>query len=182
MKQLLQVNKYCTIKENFLVKYLKKGILIFIVSLNYCCTGGANDNKIQIFNRIHFEILDNEKVLIPSFSAKAEYFEYLKKLEVQAPLFKCIENEKEKYRIYIGIPYDISYEKIMNKKVVEVGTVNKVLKSDSVSFLRRYTNNSDRILEYARKDKSNIIYVLILEKGESLTFNHENISARFKIN
>jgi hypothetical protein len=85
--------------------------LFLVILICYSCSDNKQED-ITLLNGLIFEAKSGENVPVIDQNISKEYSKYLKESSSQIPLFKYIHHEK--YGIFIGLPFGISMDSLMN--------------------------------------------------------------------
>lgn len=155
----------------------KISIFIFLTFLLFACKS-TNDNKIDLFNEISFNIVKDEKV-VNNNSQKDYYLSFFENSPIQVPLFKSILSDN--YAIYIGIPVNLSVKELYEYKISQVEKAWDTETDSTSYYYLKYFNNENYIVEYCKIVNNSSIYILANSKEEIIVdslFSKSNLSAR----
>ena len=94
---------------------MKKLLSILIIISFFACTSSKKDKEVFIFNNISFKLIEGESLVDIKPKIKENYLSYFKNTNLQIPLLKSIKNKD--YKIYLGIPYNTSIEKLIKFQI-----------------------------------------------------------------
>ena len=153
-------------------------IVLFIVSIISCSK--ENKNEIPLFNELSFKIYDGEAMVAVNTDIKDKYSKCFNSSIIQIPLLKYIKGKN--YEIYIGVPYNVSIEAMIENQLSMQDSVAVDFKSDSLYYFKSYKKNEFYISEYAIKiNNESLLYVSTMSDSKTLTdslFNDMELSKR----
>ena len=158
-------------------------IFISLLSLFTSCTKTKNNNQLELFNNITFELKAGEQVVDIKPNINELYTELFNNHEPQVPLFKFIKHSN--YKVFIGIPYNTSIDEMIKSQLQKPDSSLIFLKSGHNFIYNTYRNNEYYITEYSEvlKNKT-IIYISSVSNEKSISdslFNMLEISKRIKL-
>lgn len=160
-----------------------KKIIIFISILSFISCTKKNNNAIDLFNGISFEMQTGEALIEIKPNINELYSEYFNNRQPQVPLFKYIKHSN--YKIFIGIPYDTSINKMIKTQLEKPDSSRVFFESSSNYFFTKYKKDGFYIAEYATVFKNNaIIYISSMTDRKEISdslFNKLKISKRLKL-
>jgi hypothetical protein len=160
-----------------------KKLIIFISIILLCFCTNKSKNSISLFNNISFQIQNGEENTEIQQNISMLYTEYFNNQQTQIPLFKFIKHSN--YKIFIGIPYDTSIEKMIKTKLEENDSCRISFESNSKSYFAKYNRDRFYISEYATIfDNGTIIFISTLTNMKEISdslFNKSKISTRIKL-
>ena len=153
-------------------------IVLFIISIISCSK--ENKNEIPLFNELSFKIYDGESIVAVNTEIKDKYSKCFNSSIIQIPLLKYIKGKN--YEIYIGVPYNVSIEAMIENQFSMQDSVAVDFKSDSLFYFKSYKKNEIYISEYAIKtNNESLLYVSTMSDSKTLTdslFNDKELSKR----
>ena len=153
-------------------------VVLFILSILSCSK--ENKNEIPLFNELSFKIYDGESIVAVNTEIKDKYSKCFNSSIIQIPLLKYIKGKN--YEIYIGVPYNVSIEAMIENQFSMQDSVAVDFKSDSLFYFKSYKKNEIYISEYAIKtNNESLLYVSTMSDSKTLTdslFNDKELSKR----
>ena len=139
---------------------------LFLVS----CSSGQDDDTIQLYNGLVFNLNEGEKIIPLSEEISEAYLNYFEGQNFQIPLFRYIE--KEGYKIYIGLPYRVTISDLLNFNVASQTAQLLEAKTDTVSHsYKKYQSATTYTVEYIAQYEGNHIYVLAITDSKETSDN-----------
>ncbi len=133
---------------------------------------------LSFFNGLNFKVELGERVLPIDELVKEEYAGLLEGNTVQIPLYRYLKAKD--YRIFIGIPYEISFEKLVDFQLKNTILIEK---QEGESFIyKKYQKGNYYISEYVYQKGKNLLMILgVTSLKEDIKFlSKENLSNRIK--
>lgn len=162
---------------------MKKYTLFFFILTLFSCKNVAK-NELPLFNGIAFKITDNESVEKVSKSVLENYNKNFNYSPFQIPLSKYIVHNN--YSIYIGIPFNTSFNNLRSFHIKNNENNLGSFKSDSTSFYRSFKSDSLFYTEYCANINSNsLIYISTVTKYKEVAdslFNEAKLIERIIVN
>lgn len=169
-----------------------KIIYIFFTFLLFNSCQVNSENEIAIYNNYFFSKKATETNKLIDFAIKEEYNHYFllyshkqketKRKNGQIPLFKYFEGQG--YKIFIGVPFQLTFQDITNQLISKEKEPLSILKDDSVSYIN-YQQDKQWITESVlRLGDSSLIYLATLQdsanyiKNKNL-FDVDSVRQRF---
>ncbi|MFN0188103.1 MAG: hypothetical protein ACKVQV_05325 [Bacteroidia bacterium] len=153
-------------------------IVLFLTSILSCSK--ENKNEIPLFNELSFKIYDGESIVAVNTEIKDKYSKSFNSSIIQIPLLKYIKGTN--YEIFIGVPYNVSIEAMIENQLSMQESVAVDFKSDSLFYFKSYKKNEFYIAEYAAKiDNESLLYISTMSDSKALTdslFNEHELSKR----
>lgn len=163
-----------------------KIIYIFFIFLFFASCQVGSENDIDIFNNYFFRKKPTEINKPIDFTTKEEYNQYFSlsiyQKKGQIPLFKCFEAEG--YKIFVGVPFQLSFQEITNQLISKEKEPISIFKNDSLSYIN-YQKNKQWITESVfRLGDSSLIYLATLQDSVNYTnnkrlFDSDSVRNRF---
>lgn len=120
-------------------------LFVFLV-FNSCQVGSEND--IAVYNNYFFGKKTSEIDKPINFDVKEEYNHYfslpIQEKKGQIPIFKYFEGQQ--YKIFIGIPFQLSFQDITNQLISKEKNPISIFRNDSLSYIN-YKKNDQWITE-----------------------------------
>lgn len=159
---------------------MKKIVAILFLMSFLACTS-SKENEIFICNKTSFKLNEGEKLVDLRPQITEDYQSHLTNRETQIPLYKCITSKD--YRIYLGIPYNTSIEKLIKLQLLDQTIGHGELETDSLSyFLRNQNNDTTYISKFSKGFDKNLIYILAITNSKMISdslFKQTALSNRF---
>ena len=153
-------------------------LLLFITGCN-----SDQDDNIQLYNGLVFNLNEGEKIVPLSEEISELYLNYFEGQNFQIPLFRYIE--KEDYKIYIGLPYRLTIPDLLDFNVATQTAQLLEAKTDTVSqSYKKYQSSTTYTVEYIAQYEGNHIYVLAITDSKETSdnlFDLNKLSARIGI-
>ncbi len=152
-------------------------ILLITATLFFTCSS-KNDGNLSFFNGLEFKVEKGEKLISVDELVKEEYSKLLTESTVQIPLYRCLKANE--YKIFIGIPYDTSFEQLSDF-LLPSATLLEEEKSEDALY-KKYKKGDYYISEYVyQRDKNLLVVFGISYFKESIAFlSAKNLSNRLK--
>jgi hypothetical protein len=146
-----------------------------------CSTTTADSaDQIVLFNNISFSLTPDETVQEISDSLKTDYLATFDNKIATIPLFRSVQHTD--YQLYIGLPFQASFEKLQNIHSIHSLKENK---TDGNSYVyQQYQTNETYITTLVRKEKQGTIYIVTSTSDETIaknTFTYEKLNQRILI-
>ncbi len=153
-------------------------ILSLIIVIFFFACSSQNEECLSFFNGLEFKVEQGEKLLSIDELAKEEYSKLLTESTIQIPLYRCLKGKD--YKIFIGIPYDTSFEKLRTFSLSSA-TLLEEEKSRSAIY-KKYKKGEYYISEYVYQKGKNLLVVFgVSYSEENVAFlSVENLSNRLK--
>jgi len=153
-------------------------ILLFFFLL-ISCTGASDE--IQLYNNNKFKILKGEILTEKNKEELENYENMFSYKNLQLPLFKIILSEH--YKIYIGIPYRLKKEVLLESMKNEKKGTNQKVNIENDNIMKVYENENFYLCEYLidSKNKMVLYFGIIFSKNkfkENELFSLNDISKR----
>ena len=162
----------------YLIKMKKIFVVLFIISILSCSK--ENKNEIPLFNELSLKIYDGESIVAVNTEIKDKYSKCFNSSIIQIPLLKYIKGKN--YEIYIGVPFNVSIEAMIENQLSMQDSVAVDFKSDSLHYFKSYKKNEIYIAEYAAKiDNKSLLYISTMSDSKALSdslFNEQQLSKR----
>jgi len=94
-------------------------ILFFVLLLISSCKNESKKNQVALFNNLTFALNEGEKNAKPNEFDLENYKAIQDKVGLAIPLFKVIKTEQ--YKIFIGMPYGMTFEDISESLQAKIG-------------------------------------------------------------
>ena len=149
-------------------------ILVFLGSLLFQCSP-KSENEIFLFNDIFYQLEEEESIEEITQNRVELYDSLFNRNKPQIPIFRSIKHQD--YSLFIGIPYQASYEQILKTKSKQKDSllISEVI-TDSCWFIK-YRVKDSIAAEYLAKTKdSSLIYMAML------SINHSKADSLFSLN
>ncbi len=151
-------------------------MVLIAVCFSACTSKDAT--TLSFYNGLEFKIEKGEKSLPIDELVKEEYFNLQKDATLQIPLYRFLKAKE--YRLFIGIPYDTSFEQLANFLLPNIVLLEQ---EQGTNFIyKKYKKDNYYIAEYVYKVKNNVLAVFgVSYLTENIAFlSKENLSKRLK--
>jgi hypothetical protein len=159
---------------------MKFFITLFLFIFLVACTS-SEKNEIFISNKTSFKLNEGEKLVDIRPGITEDYQYHLNNSDIQIPLYKYIRNKD--YRIYLGIPYNTSIEKLIKFQLSDQTVGHEELETDSLSyFFKKQDNDTTYISKFSKTFDENLIYILAITNSKIISdslFKQKAFSNRF---
>ncbi|HLF35573.1 MAG TPA: hypothetical protein VI583_15125 [Cyclobacteriaceae bacterium] len=155
-------------------------LILFIFSFHSCSTGGKNE--IRLFNNLAFILREGEYAAEIDTGIVSKYTGYFNNQDIQIPLFRYIKNDH--YEIFIGIPYNTTFEKLALSRLAVYDSSRQNFKSDSSFLYNRYVKDGFIITEYSGEfNNHSIVFISTITSDAGFSdslFNEAALRNRIK--
>lgn len=154
--------------------------LCILVVLFSCNT--YDENEIRFSSDAKFELKENEKIIHLDQEIVDTYFSYFDSDNIQIPLFRHIQGED--YNIYIGIPFEIKFEKILEFYKNRINEDYK-FSTDNRSFIFSEQKKQEEYVTHYIYNKNELLLFFVYTSKDELVvkehFRQDQIEARIKV-
>lgn len=145
-----------------------KSISIIIIGIFLFQCSPSHNNEIPVYNDITFKLYQSESVEEITPTTVELYDTLFNGANSEIPLFRSIKHQK--YNLFIGLPFNTSYEKLRNEKITRHSTsyISKTV-TDSCFFIEYSINNKTIATEHLINSGNNnsLVFIATLRRAES---------------
>ena len=161
MKLLLQVSKKLLFSKGVLTP-----LLLFLIIVGEECRD-KGQQSISLLENKKFKLSDQEKSLPVDTALLNEYNSLFKDKSISIPFYKSIRGDG--YMIFIGIPYQLSTNDLMDLYLLDPSRVQVKTYSDAkVIFYRTYKSAKINLVEQIVQINNNLLFILISASNEAI--------------
>jgi hypothetical protein len=141
------------------MKKILLGLQVFIL----VSCGSNSQRELFLLPGLSFQLNEGERLLSINPDLNADYLASQDNASLQIPLSKCLKGEN--YRLFIGIPYSTSLERIT--AIFQERESLLGLQEDTNSIYATYRVKEEYVVSYAARYNTNLIYVLAVTDKKS---------------